>query len=177
MALEQWEIDLRKHLEGIKPKKDWEEEIIEEIQSIPKNVKKNHTKIMLVLLLILGIAIFLIFSLKYKSSCSSDVCQPTPPERNSSSSEIAALRAEMQKMSAENKAEMQKLAGKMQWNQDRVTLIGMMMNENFMIIRNDYNKAHLIFFNRDWTIDQMPHYLKLSDEDRDYLQKYVKPAQ
>jgi len=57
-----------------------------------------------------------------------------------------------------------------------LSLMGLLLNENFMIVRNNYNKGHLIFFNRDWTLDQMPHYLELTDDDKEYLKKFVKPS-
>lgn len=214
MALEQWEIDLRKQLEGRinsnKPKngQTWEDKLVEEIEDLPQvrerveqkaNDKKNNTLVMLVLLIVLGVATLFAYDSKSGGKIQawiqarlSPACAtqdptgpvigpnigPNPgPQSKTYDAEIAALRADIQRVDADNKANMDKLAAKVKWNGERITLMGMLLNENFMIVRNNYNKGHLIFFNRDWTLDQMPHYLELSDEDREYLKKYVRPAQ
>ena len=210
MALEQWEIDLRKQLEGRinnnKPKngQTWEDKLVEDIEDLPQvreravqkaNDKNNNTLIMLVLLIVLGIATLFAYDSKsggkiqawiqarFTSSSAPQnptgpVIGPTNPVGPKSyDAEIAALRADIQRVEADNKANMDKLAAKVKWNGERITLVGMLLNENFMIVRNNYDKGHLIFFNRDWTLDQMPHHLELSDEDRDYLKKFVKPGQ
>lgn len=208
--LEQWEIDLRKQLEGRinsnKPKngQTWEDKLVDEIQDLPQvreraqqkaDDKKNNTLLMMVLLIVLGIATLFAYDSKsggkiqawiqarFTSSPSAPIEQPTGPvigptnPSKSYDADIAALRADIQKMDAENKANLDKLSKKVDWNGQRITLMGMVLNENFVIVRNNYNKGHLIFFNRDWTLDQMPHYLELTDEDREYLKKYVKPGQ
>jgi hypothetical protein len=209
MALEQWEIDLRKQLEGRinsnkpKPGQTWEDKLVEEIEDLPQvqerkaQQKANNTLIMLVLLIVLGVATLFAYDSKsggkiqawiqskFSSTCTPQdpsgpvigPTNPTGPQAKSYDTEIAALRADIQRVEADNKANMDKMAKKVEWNSQRITLMGMLLNENFMIVRNNYNKGHLIFFNRDWTLDQMPHYLELSDEDREYLKKYVKPGQ
>jgi len=198
MALEQWEIDLRRQLEGkvnnTKPTQTWEEKLVEEIQPLPRNTEKpkdtNNTIVMLVLLIILGCATLFAYdaksggriqswfaSLGTKSSDEPIVQQPSVSGGpNNYDAEIASLRSDIQRIDADNKAKLDKLTTKVQWNSDRLTLMGLLLNENFMIVRNNYNKGHLIFFNRDWTLDQMPHYLELSDDDKEYLKKFVKPS-
>jgi len=207
--LEQWEIDLRKQLEGRinsnKPKngQTWEDKLVEEIEDLPQvreraqqkvKDKQNNTLIMMVLLIVLGITTLFAYDSKsggkvqawiqarFASSVAPEqptgpVIGPGPHKQKDYDADIAALRNDIQRLEAENKANFDKLTKKVDWNSQRIVLMGMVLNENFMIVYNNYNRSHLIFFNRDWTIDQMPHHLELTDEDREYLKKYVKPAQ
>ena len=55
----------------------------------------------------------------------------------------------------------------------RSMLMGLLLNENFNIIKQDESKDEMVFFNSDWTLNKMPSHIELSDEDRDYLRKYV----
>lgn len=91
-----------------------------------------------------------------------------PPDK---SSEVAQLQVDVAKI----KQDMDVLTGKVKWNSDRITLMGMILNENFVIMGNNYDRSHLIFFNADWTIDKMPRYLEIQEKDKEYLQKFVKP--
>lgn len=95
---------------------------------------------------------------------------PMPPPNNSA--EISQLRLDVAKM----KQDMETLNTKLKWNSDRITLMGMLVNENFVILGNNYDRSHLIFFNADWTINKMPRYLQIQEKDREYLQKFVKPG-
>jgi hypothetical protein len=95
---------------------------------------------------------------------------PMPPANNSG--DIAQLKLDMAKM----KQDMETMNGKLKWNSDRITLMGMLLNENFVILGNNYDRSDLIFFNSDWTINKMPRYLQIQEKDREYLQKFVKPA-
>jgi len=192
MALEQWEIDLRRQLEGKTKSKDtWEEKLVD--KNLPRNTenpKDNNTILMLVLLIILGGAMLFAYDSKsggrfqsWLSSLGSKSNDNSMPIEQPSSieqpinhdAEIAALRADIQRLDSDNKVKLDKLTTKVQWNSDRLTLMGILLNENFMIVRNNYSRGHLIFFNRDWTLDQMPRYLELSDDDKEYLKKFVKP--
>lgn len=195
MALEQWEIDLRRQLEGkinnTKPVQTWEQKLVEEIQ--PRNTEKskeNNTILMLVLLIVLGCATLFAYDSKSGgkvqswfasgSKMSDELIQQQQPSVSGPRNydvEIASLRSDIQRVDADNKAKLDKLITKVQWNSDRLTLMGLLLNENFMIVRNNHDKGHLIFFNRDWTLDQMPHYLQLTDDDKEYLKKFVKPGQ
>lgn len=184
MALEQWEIDLRRQLEGkinnTKPTQTWEDK--SEIQPRRSEKPKDNTLLMLSLLVVLGCA--LLFAYDSKSggkiqslfSTDSNVLQPSVNVSRNYDAEIASLRSDIQRLDADNSAKSDKLNSKIQWNSDRLTLMGMLLNENFMIVRNNNNKDHLIFFNRDWTLDQMPRYLQLSNDDKEYLKKFVKPS-
>ena len=90
-----------------------------------------------------------------------------PPDK---SVEVTQLQTEVAKL----KQDMDVLSGKVKWNSDRITLMGMVLNENFVITGNNYDRSHLIFFNANWTIDKMPRYLELQEKDKEYLQKFVK---
>lgn len=199
MALEQWEINLRKQLEGKvnqtppgkEPEKgpNWEDKLVQQIQDNPSQpVKKaNNTIIMLVLLIVLGLATLFAYDSKnggkiqnwissqFSSKEEVGTVQPQSNGKRDYDAEIAALRSDIRRVEADNKASVEKLATKVKWNSDRINLMAIMLNENFLILRNGNNKGHMIFFNRDWTLDNMPQYIELSDDDKVYLKKFVKP--
>lgn len=189
MAVEQWERELRKQLSGVKAAKreQWEDDLLEEIGELPPRRVNNNTTTFVACLIILGA--LTTFAYDQKTAAISRWWQsthqniaavpPLPPTPHKSyDQDIAELRSAVQKAQtdvAAQQALLSKLESKTKFNSERITLVGMALNENFMIMRNNYDKNHLIFFNRDWTLDQMPHYLQLSDADKDYLKKYVKP--
>lgn len=91
--------------------------------------------------------------------------------------EIAKLRAEVAKIKTVNKAQYDEIMAKLNTVSNKVVLMGLMLNENFNIIGQNIDYGDLIYFNRDWTLDKMPKYIELSDEDRDYLRKFIKENQ
>lgn len=196
MALEQWEIDLRRQLtEKVNTKpQTWENKLTEEINALPKVVKTkakdNTTIVMFVLFIVLGCFTLYVYEHKSEGMIQSWISSlfttnsveqsPVQPQLQKPSyntdydAEIATLRSDIKKIDSENKVNLEKLTSKLKWDSDRITLMGIMLNENFLIVRNNNFKGHLIFFNRDWTLDQAPHYLQLSDDDKDYLRKFIK---
>lgn len=187
MAIEKWEKDLRRQLAGVAVKREqWEDDLLEEIGELPPPKPKSNTTAFVACLIILGI--LTVFAYDHKTGAISQwwrsthqniaVVPPLPPTHKSYDKDIAELRSAVQKAQtdvADQQALLSKLESKTKFNSERITLTGMVLNENFMIVRNNYDKNHLIFFNRDWTLDQMPHYLQLSQSDKEYLKKYVKP--
>lgn len=90
--------------------------------------------------------------------------------------EILALRAEVDKLRTEYRQELDKLWAKNKFNSDRLTVLGVVANENGVIIQQNYPKDDLIFLNSDWTMERAPKYLKISsDNDREFLKRWVKP--
>lgn len=62
--------------------------------------------------------------------------------------------------------------GRTKTNRERVTLLGILYNNNMAAMRagsRDY-----IFINPDWTISRYPNHLNLDEEDREFLSKFVK---
>lgn len=202
MALEQWEIDLRKQLEEkvnnnrSQRTEPWEDKLQEEIQDVPpiqpqpQHHKKSNTPALLLVLVLLGLALLGVVAFKtgvfgnilakFRHTDDSALVAPAhphvQPRPTNPTAELEQLRADVAVLK-ERQKEWDKLAGKVKWNSDRIALVGMLMNENFLIVRNNYDRGHLIFFNQDWTIDQMPHYIELTDTDREYLRKFCKPGQ
>jgi len=181
MALEQWEKDLRRQLSGVKvlKRERWEDNLAKEIEDIIP--RKKHTTTFVGCLIILGILTAFAFDQKtgaithwWKTTQQNIAIVPPLPSRPQKSydADIADLRGIVQK----TQADLIKLELRTKSNSEKITLAGMIINENFMIVRNSYDKNHLVFFNRDWTLDQMPHYLQLTDSDKEYLKNYVKPA-
>ena len=87
--------------------------------------------------------------------------------------EEARLKDEFDKFVASNKSQIEALQSKVGSIRDKVMLMGLLLNENFNIIKQDESKDEMVFFNSDWTLNKMPSHIELSDEDRDYLRKYV----
>ena len=184
MALEQWEIDLRKQLDKKvntpKHVKTLEDKIVETIQGtttvVPSKPAGNNTSLMMVLLIVLGLAMLFAYDEKSGGGFQSWVTSKFHPVADdvvlpkTQNTEIAALQSDIQRIEADN----QKLAAKVKFNTDRLNLMGMLLNENFTIMKNNYDKNNLMFFKRDWTFDQMPRHITLTDEDREYLKKFVK---
>ena len=54
-------------------------------------------------------------------------------------------------------------------NRDAVNLIAILHNENFASVRKATGNEQLIFINQDWTIDNMPKHLLLSQKDMDRI--------
>jgi hypothetical protein len=177
MALEQWEVDLRKQLEG---------------KNIEKPSGYGDTLLMMTLFVVLGAALLLAYDFKtngyiqkmFRALVFAEKLENTKKEvipiieevapfieKKIPSNEINKLKEEIKK----NKEFLDKVSSKTQANTDRLSLMGIMMNENFVITRNNYPKEDMIFFNRDWTLNNMPKHISLSEEDKSYLNKYVKP--
>lgn len=186
MAIEQWEIDLCKQLEGKNKTQNWEDDLKKDIQPLPQIVKKSedNTIFMLALLVVLGVAMLYAYDSKSGGTLRSLIVQfmqfiekPIIHLPKSHDVEIAAIRSDLQKLEAENKSNLDAITSKVNYDSERINLIGILLNENFLIVRNNQNKGHLIFFNRDWTLDQMPRYMQLSDLDKEYLNKFVRSPQ
>jgi hypothetical protein len=47
--------------------------------------------------------------------------------------------------------------------------MGLWLNENFNIIKQNEDKDEMVFFNSDWTLNKMPSHIDLSDEIKEYL--------
>lgn len=77
--------------------------------------------------------------------------------------EIETLRSEIEQLEEKNKIERKK-----------VYLLGIINNENTIILEKNYNRNDLIYITPDWELSKMPKHLKLSEEDKLNIQKYVK---
>lgn len=209
MALEQWEIDLRKQLEGAAPTKrpstpippipTWEEQLRKEISGVPQpppvpecvhHRKPNNNQLLPFVFMILLLAGVFAYVLNVKTGFANNwftkKCEPddspaviAPPPTHHGNHELLAevrqLRFDIEKMRKENSVKYEELQKKIKWNGDRITLLGMMHNENWLVIRNEGpNSTHYLYFNGDWTLSGMPQYLELTAEDRAFLEKYQK---
>ena len=169
MALEKWEIELRKQLDkkvnSPKQAQTWEDKIVADVGATPIVYKSNNTAFMMIAFIVLGFAI--LFALYEKS----DKFQSwTGSDDISSKTEIVMLKSDVEKLNEKMKRSTERinLLG------DRLNLMGILFNENFTVLKNNHDRSNLMYFNRDWTISSMPKYIKLTDEDREYLKKYIK---
>lgn len=164
--MQQWEINLRKDLKGVKKKK-------------PESKAISKWIIVLLLLVsfiaLIGIKLDLSQYWTKKSEIttveSKPEIKPVPPVVNGTKE----LRSELEKIKLENKEKFDDLNVRLSKNIDRVRLLGMMNNENWLVIRNQGpNSEEFIYFNSDWTVNRMPQYLKISPADRMFLRRNKK---
>jgi hypothetical protein len=169
--VEQWEIDLRQQLEGKINYKE-EKEKMETKVNIENLSKKEYmnTFVMLFLLILLAFATVFIYNSKKIKEDNVGIKYPT---KTNYDIQIASLRSDIEKVASDVVSSSNKLNGKIQANNDRLSVMGMLVTENFLIVRNNHDKNDLVFFNRDWTLDKMPKYLRLSDDDKEYLKKFT----
>jgi len=193
----EWEERLKEELQGVRPKKKRKRDKVQEIPPAqptpaplvvrPSKKSDGYFGYYVVIFLLLVMALF-VYNQKSggaitrwfenriqfsddqpkKQDDARPPMQPVPPDK---SSEITQMQLDMAKL----KQDVTALNDKLKWNSDRITLMGMLVNENFVIMANNYDRSHLIFFNSDWTINKMPRYLQIQEKDKEYLKKFVRP--
>jgi len=175
--MEQWEIDLRKQLEGVQPRREeWEDKLEREIKDV-KPEKKSSVLSYSIMIAFLIAAFLFVYDIKtggisnWIKKNKTIVAEPTVP-LPPSKSDNGVLRTELEKMKDDNKRQFDDLNRRVKWNNDRISLLATVQQENFLTIRNGGN--NFIYFNADWTIDRMPQYLELTPEDKEFLNKYLK---
>lgn len=166
--LEQWEIDLRQQLEEKINYKEEKMETKANVENLSKKEYMNNTFVMLFVLILLVFAIVFIYNSKKIKDVKDNVGIKYPTKTNYDI-QIASLRSDIENVVSSSN----KLNGKIQANNDRLSVMGMLLTENFLIVRNNHDKNDLVFFNRDWSLDRMPKHLRLSDEDKEYLKKFT----
>jgi hypothetical protein len=96
------------------------------------------------------------------------IVEPEPPVDHSPT--ISQLVQDVEDLQVKNKTIEERLTVQGR----RTAFLGMLHNNNFVVLKNGYDRNDLVFLNRDWTIDQMPKYLNLTPEDTAYLQRYLR---
>lgn len=151
---EQWEIDLRKQLGGVPSK---------EVQSTPIPEKLDRTMIYLFLILV-----FLVVGV-YAFANKEVVWQYlNPPCENKPISQELEVRSQIERL----RIEQDKINKRLAWSNERLVLLATVQQENFAALKNGDN--NFIYFKGDWTINQMPRFLELTPEDKEFLKKYLK---
>lgn len=79
-------------------------------------------------------------------------------------------------------AEIEQRLVEMQTSIDKHTLaihlLAILHNEDFASVRQATGNQDLIFINKDWTIDQLPKYLKLPKEEKERIaRQFLRPKQ
>ncbi len=184
MALEQWEVDLRKQLENtpkVKAREDWENQLDQEIKNIPSDNKQPVLGYAFIIVFLLGAVLFA-YDMKtgsisnwfnnWSKSKPTALIESTPTPPKVDDSQYRTMRSEFDRLKADNQKQFADLEKRVKWNGDRITLLATVQQENFLTIRNGTN--NFIYFNADWTIDRMPQYLELTPEDKSFLEKYLK---
>lgn len=58
--------------------------------------------------------------------------------------------------------------------EDKVSLLGIVANQNNAVIANHRPSEELIFINPDWTIDQMPSQVEVEPATSNFLKKHMR---
>ena len=91
-----------------------------------------------------------------------------------SDAEVAKIKNELEKFKSENKSALDSIQAKLNTNSTKIGLMGLLINENFTMIMRGADSSDFVFFNRDWTLDREPRFIELTDDDKEYLKKYIK---
>ena len=190
--MEPWEIELQGQLQDLKPEtpkievNKQKEKIVEAVLS-PQETKvensESNSLSFIILLVMLTVATLLVYDYKIggklrlwtlshfsnKTEVVEKVENKKPVESDSSK-----MKEEFDKFVAAHKGQLDALQNKVGSIRDKVMLMGLLLNENFNIIKQNEDKDEMVFFNSDWTLNKMPTHIDLSDEDKEYLKKYVK---
>jgi hypothetical protein len=183
--MEDWEKELRDQFgdlpspsEKILPK-------VEEKTNVPLVSSSNSESspwMFFVLLIGLGILSIWLYDNKTNGSIKSLLMstfhnkqEPTEKKEQLKEIDVQKLKAELEKFKEENKTSLDAIQAKLSGNSTKIGLMGLLLNENFSMIMKGADPSDFVFFNRDWTLDREPKYIELTEEDKEYLKKLVRP--
>lgn len=192
MSLEKWEIELRQQLESVV--KETKNKPSQGIAVAEVDKKQSNVLPMTLLFIVLAIGLLVAYDLKTDGEVQNWIISKfekksekidslpiepiSPPVNNTTPiSVVNELKDRMSKLEVDNQTALDKLSEKVAWNSHRIGLLGIIFNEDFSIMKNNLDRRNIVFLNRDWTLNQMPKCIELTEEDKEYLNKYVKPNQ
>ena len=127
--MEQWEIELRKQLGQNNVQKE--------------HVEENKNALSLIVLIILGVLTLI----SYEKKSSINVKSWVQNQFDTISTKVDDKDLDgIKQQNEEIKKTIVDLEKKTKWNNDRIFILGLMSNENNLILQNDYDKNHLLFF-------------------------------
>lgn len=163
---------------------NWEQDLKNTIDDVSNNIKfKNMIRkdyLLYIYLTLMSLA--LLFALEYRTGWLSSKFQKKvisqqkevlEPANKSFQSEIEILEQKIVDLEIANK-ELQK---QLLWNSQRIGLMGIMLNENFNIIKNNNSKDNIIFLGRDWKLSAMPKNLNLTEDDKKIIIEFLEANQ
>lgn len=154
--MEQWEINLRNKLAGK------QEKPVVYAQNI--SLPNNKSNIFIIGLLVLGLAV--LFTANYKTGFISNFFEK---EEIVNEEEIVEQSSDLEEI----KSELESIHSKVKFNNERIILMGLLLNENFSILRGEKDKADLLFFDRKWKLKGWPKHISLTESDKEWLEKYI----
>lgn len=169
----------------------WEEDLLSQVDS-KKDVKEFEPKYKLwqlyinlenklALFTFLCLAFLMLLAFEYKSGgtirnwMSSRFQKQKVVEVIEPQKEIDLI--DLQKKIVELESKNKELEEKLLWNSQRIGLMGIMLNENFILLKNNSSKDGLIFLGRDWKISKMPKNLELTEQDKQILEQFIETSQ
>lgn len=124
----------------------------------------------------LATCIYLVYNNKTNNSLNKIVeskFQKKEAESKIESDRITLLETRISELEKDNL----ELKEKQLWNSQRIGLMGIMLNENFMLLKNNQNKNDFIMLSRDWKISKMPKNLELTELDKEILRQFLEQNQ
>ncbi len=65
---------------------------------------------------------------------------------------------------------MEKIKERIKRQEEKTFLLGLITNENTFILKQGKSKKQMLTLNKNWTLNQLPIYLELTDKDIEYLE-------
>lgn len=148
----------------------WELELEKQFKS--ENKEENHVnniKFLYSCFFVLGICLLLAIDFKTDHLFFSKIKDFFSTKEEIEIKEKEDNEEKMELMINELKNEIYKLEKDTEDNSEKIALLGVLVNENFYIIKNNYDKNKIILFKRNWSLDKKPIYLELDDKDLEFL--------
>ena len=66
--------------------------------------------------------------------------------------------------------ELEKIKERIKRQEEKTFLLGLITNENTFILKQGKSKKEMLNLNKNWTLNQRPIYLELTNKDIEYLE-------
>jgi len=159
MALEQWEINLRKQLENVQSVKK-EIKAIQEIKAI--NLTNDFT-------FYISMFVFLILSFIFFLDIKTDIFRFISIKENNNN-QIYLDQSQSKPPEPYSSDELEKIKERIKRQEEKTFLLGLITNENTFILKQGKSKKEMLNLNKNWTLNQRPIYLELTNKDIEYLE-------
>lgn len=166
MALEQWEIDLRNQLNSVSLNKksivNEKETIVEKALESEKDTKNKDLIFYACMILFFFLAFA--FILDFKTDFISKLL-------NVQTSRLIHMPQDKLETIESNNAEdvSKDLLEKISDSEEKLFLLGIVLNENTVILKNGLSRKDMLTITKDWKLNKYPKYIKMSDRDKEYL--------
>jgi len=159
MTLEQWEIELRNQLSNIQESNQAKvDEVVEKEVSLDSKASNDW-------LLYASMFVFLILSILYMIDLKTGFID------NAFRKQEIKEELDVSPSASYSADELEKIKEKVQSQEKKLFLLGLVTNENAYIVKQNKNKKDMMFIEKNWTVDKGPTYIHVTDKDIEYLEK------